>query len=49
MVATMCCQSSKRATKILGHVYREKNFNLTSAPDTGMTAAAFSLTRTIQD
>lgn len=49
MVATTGCQSSKKSNTILGHVYREKNFNLTSAPGTGMTAAMSSLMYTIQD
>lgn len=29
----------KKANTILGYVYREKNFNCTSAPGNGMTAA----------
>lgn len=49
MVATMCRQSSKKANTFLAHVYREKNFNLTSAPGAGMAAATSSLTLTIQD
>jgi len=49
MVATMCCQSSKKSNTILGDVYTENNFNLTSEPSTGMTAATVSLMCTVQD